>query len=73
MNRIDRLLRKAKPALTVGDRLSKDNPYTGENFEELLDYLDGENYRAPDMGTWAWEQFMWAMMNAQKDDEMEID
>jgi hypothetical protein len=39
----------------------------------LLDYLDGENYRAPDMGTWVWEQFMWAMMNAQKDDEMEID
>lgn len=67
MNRLDRLMIKAKPKPTLQHRLAEDNPYLSMSFEELTDYMSGENYRAPAMGTWEWEQFIWAMMQAYSD------
>ena len=37
MNRIDRLIDKARPDMTVQDRLERDNPFMGKSFRELLD------------------------------------
>jgi len=63
MNRIDKLIEKVKPS-SVSNRLEVDNPYIGKSFEELTDYLSGDNYRAPEMRTWEWTQFMHALMIA---------
>lgn len=64
MDKIDRLLLKAKPKRTVQDILSENNPYMGKPFHSLLDYLSGDNYRAPEMHTREWEKFMYALMSA---------
>ncbi len=65
MDRIDRLLLKAAPKDTPWQRLQKDNPYLGKTSLELLEYLDGDNYRAPDMGTQEWGKFMYALVHSE--------
>ena len=39
MNRVDRLLKQAKPESTITERLKKDNPFLGKTDAELLDYM----------------------------------
>lgn len=64
MDRIDRLLLKAIPRPTPVQRLQKDNPYIGKSRDELLDYLSGDNYRAPEMHTPEWDRFIYAVVHA---------
>lgn len=61
MNRIDRLLKKAKPKPSLVDRLKQNNPYMGKSCDELLDYMSEKNYRAPEKGTKEWNQFIFAL------------
>lgn len=68
MDKIDRLMRKIKPGPTICERLEKDNPYLGKTDAELLGYLSGDNYRAPDMHTTAWDKFIHALMHAPHED-----
>lgn len=72
MDKIDRLLLRAKPKQTVLDTLSKDNPYIGKPFHALLDCLSGDNYRAPDMHTKEWDKYMFALMSAPHTGEDEL-
>ncbi len=65
MDKIDRLIEKATSKTRLFDRLETDNPYLGKTDAELLDYLSGENYRAPDMRTTAWSKFIYALMHAR--------
>lgn len=65
MDRIDRLLNKAKPKLTICEQLATDNPYIGKTDAELLDYLSGDNYRAPEMRTTAWNKFIYALIHSR--------
>jgi|GEM_PF-1814956 len=69
MEKIERLLLKAKtktePKLTTTQKALQNNPYVGISFEELLDYMSGDNYRAPPMHTWEWTQYMCALMESQ--------
>ena len=39
MNRIDRLIAKAKPKKTIFEKLKEDNPFLGMSFRELLDCM----------------------------------
>ena len=64
MDRIDRLILKAKPKPSLNDKLEKDNPYIGMNSNDLLDYMSGDNYRAPEMGTIEWTKFIYALMHS---------
>lgn len=64
MDRLDRLLLKARPKPTLLDELEENNPYMGKSSDELLDYMDGNNYRAPDMKTPEWGKFMHALVHA---------
>ena len=68
MDRITKLLNKAKPKRTLSEWLEKDNPYLGKTDAALLEYLDGNNYRAPEMHTVAWEKFMYALIHAEHED-----
>lgn len=63
MDRLDRLLEKAAGSAYLR-QLGQDNPYMGKGSDELLSYLDGDDYRAPEMRTWAWDQFMYALVHA---------
>lgn len=63
MNRIDRLIVKAKPKTTICEKLAKDNAFLGKTDAELLDYM-GPVYRAPQKGTWEFSQFMYALCHA---------
>ena len=64
MNKIDRLIEKAMGRT----RLEDDDPYLGKTDAELLDYLSGENYRAPAMHTLEWSKFMYALIHAPHED-----
>lgn len=66
MDRIDRLLMRAKPRIQPWQRLKQDNPYSKLYHDELLEYLDGENYRAPEMGTTEWNKFIYALVFQNK-------
>lgn len=70
MDRVDRLMKRAKPKPTLDDKLRKDNSYLGISSWELLEYLSGDNYRAPQMRTWEWEQFMYAMIHPPEDEQI---
>ncbi|MEE0203510.1 MAG: hypothetical protein U0I51_23595 [Muricomes sp.] len=67
MDRIDRLIVRATPKPSILDRLSIYNLYLGKSCNELLDYLSGDNYRAPDMKTPEWDKFMYALVHAASD------
>lgn len=75
MNKVDSLIKKVVPKKSLQDELSVNNPYIGKSCDELLDYMSGDNYRAPPMRTWEWTQFMFAMMHASgaglRDDEIQ--
>lgn len=60
-------MNKAKPKPTLQQKIEENNPYLSMSYEELTDYLSGDNYRAPNKWTWEWEQFIWAMMKARSD------
>ena len=64
MDKIDRLLLKALPKLSITQRLEENNPYMGKPCMELLELLDGDNYQAPEMKTPEWDQFMYAIVHA---------
>lgn len=67
MKNIDNLIKKAKEQLNPKGILSlnKDNEYLGKSKAELLDYMSGDNYKAPSMHTLEWNKFMWALINAE--------
>lgn len=69
MDKLNKLIDQAKKQLDPqGVRgLQINNPYIGQSFENLLDYLSGENYRAPDKPSHEWDQYMWALMSAPHD------
>lgn len=64
MDRIDKLLLRAVPKPTPLQRLQYDNPYMGRGCNELLDYLSGDNYQAPEMETPEWNKFIYAVVHA---------
>ena len=64
MDKIDRLMRKVKPKQSIQGKLQKDNPYLGKSGTELLDYLSGDNYRAPEKESKEWAKFMYALCHA---------
>lgn len=53
MRNIDSLIKKAKERLNPQGIaiLKEDNEYLGKSKDELLDYLNGRNYRVPAMHT----------------------
>lgn len=63
MDKLDRLLERAAGSKYLR-QLGQDNPYVGKGSDELLDYLSGDDYRAPEMGTQGWDQFMYALIHA---------
>lgn len=72
MDKLDRLLLKARPKQSVRDILSEDNPYMSKSFDELLDYMSGDNYHAPEMHTREWDKFIYAMVSVPKYGEGEV-
>ena len=69
MDRVDKLIMRAKPKLTPVQLLTIDNPYIGKSFEELLDMLCPETpggYQAPQIRTPEWNKFMYAMLDSEK-------
>lgn len=65
MQRIDKLLIKVIPKPTPLQKLEQDNIYLGKSCNELLDYLSGDSYRAPDMRTTEWDKFIYAVIQAK--------
>lgn len=65
MDRLDRLLIKATPKTEPWMRLQQSNPYIGKTCDELLNYLSGDNYRAPEMNTLEWGKFMYALIHSE--------
>ena len=69
MDRLDRLILKAKPKLTPVQLLAVDNLYLGKSFDELLDMLCPESVgeeKAPEMRTPDWGKFMYALVNCKR-------
>ena len=52
--------------------LKVNNPYIGMSFENLLDCLSSDNYRAPAKPSFEWDQFMWALMNAPRNGSKDL-
>jgi len=71
---VDRLIQQAKEQKDPKGlkALDVNNPYIGKSFEELLDYLDGNDYRAPEKPSFEWDQFMWALIGAPKDGSRDL-
>lgn len=65
--KIDVLIKRAKEHLEPQgiEILKEDNEYLGKFKEELLDWMSGNNYRAPLMHTPEWNKFIWALINAE--------
>lgn len=69
MDRLDKLILKAKPKLTPVQRLAVDNPYLGKTFDEMLDMMspgNAEGCQAPEMRTPDWAKFMYALVNSKR-------
>ena len=64
MDKVDRLIMKALPKYNIMKQLEDDNPYFGRTCVELLELLEGENYKAPEMKTHGWNQFMYAIVHS---------
>lgn len=64
LDRIDRLLLRATPKPTPLQLLQQDNPYMGKSCEELLDYMSGDDYRAPYIGAPGWNMFIYALVHS---------
>ena len=64
MDRIDRLIEKARPKLTKVERLFMDNPYMGMNFRDMLDIMGKAGTVAEKIGTWEHDQFNAALLDA---------
>ena len=69
MDKLDRLILKARPRLTPMQQLAVDNPYFGKSSEELLDMMcpvSPGGYQAPEMRTPEWAKFMYALVNSKR-------
>lgn len=69
MDRLDKLIMKARPALTPLQRLTLDNWYLDKSFDELLDMICPESageQKAPEMRTPEWAKFMYALVNSKR-------
>lgn len=67
MNRIDRLIAKAKPKKTIFDKLKENNPFLGMSFTELLDCMCPHiptKLEVPKNGTPEKDKFNYAMLEA---------
>lgn len=67
MDRLDRLIRKARPPVDPWQRLEMNNPYMEKNSMQLLDMLCPETpggYQAPEMRTLEWAKFMHALIHS---------
>lgn len=69
MTKVDSLIQKAERKLKpeIYEKLLIDNPFVGKAFSELLDYMSGDNYKAPEMHTPEWGKYIAALMNAPRD------
>ena len=67
MRSIDSLIKRVKEQLDPKGiaSMNENNEYLGKSKEELLDYMSGNNYKAPSMHTPEWNKFMWALINAE--------
>lgn len=65
MDRIDRLIIKAKPKQTIIDKLRKNNPFIGKSFDELMKYMEIDTgLEVPESGTFEHGKFNFAVMEA---------
>ena len=67
MNRIDRLIARAKPKPTIFDRLKENNPFLGKSFNELLDCMCPHiptELEVPKNGTPEKDKFNYALLEA---------
>lgn len=68
MDRVSRLIQKAKPKQTVHDILQKDNPYLGLNYCELKAYRSLNSGKVlPEVGTLEHTKYMYALIQARMD------
>ena len=67
MQKLDRLIYRAKKqAEPKGEELyTRDNPYLQMSYESLVRLMDGQNYSAPERHSFAWKQYMYALMHAE--------
>ncbi len=66
MDRVSRLIQKAKPKQTIHDVLQKDNPYWGLNYEELKAYRRSDSKQIlPEVGTIEHTKYMYAVLQAR--------
>lgn len=65
MNRLDRLILRAKPKQTIIEKLREDNPFIGKSLEELMKYMEKDaGPEAPESGTSDHGKFILALMEA---------
>jgi len=68
MDRVSRLIKKAKPKCTIHDILQKDNPYLGLNYCELKAYRRPDSGKSlPEVGTLEHTKYMYALLQARAD------
>ena len=67
MDRVDRLITRAKPKPTIFDKLKQDNPFWGKSFDELLDCMCPHiptELEVPESGTMEIAKFNYALIEA---------
>ena len=66
MDRVSRLIQKAKPKQTIHDVLQKDNPYLGLSYRELEEYRNPNSGKVlPIVGTMEHTKYMYALLQAR--------
>lgn len=66
MDRVDRLLNKAKPRDTIHSILERNNPYLQMTYEELKEYMRyGSGKEHPKTGTIEHTKYMYALLQAR--------
>lgn len=66
MDRVSRLIQKAKPKQILHDVLQKDNPYCDLNYEELKVYRHTDSGKVlPEVGTLKHTKYMYALLQAR--------
>lgn len=56
---------KAMSKADPWERIQQNNTYMGKTCDELLSYLSGDNYCAPEMRTPEWNKFIFALVHAE--------
>lgn len=70
MDRVDRLIDKAKPKRTIHNILQSNNPYLSMTYQEIRDYMrpqSGKELPAP--GTLEHDKYMYALIQARRNNE----